>query len=792
MDHAELQLYYNRCRDEALPFGDPCHVDIDGAEGRPRGHSWVERIAKELELSDKPLRPLVTGLRGTGTSTELLRLKERLGRADGAHQLVVSIDGEEVIDLSEEIAVPDILMAIVQATERRVLEAEGKSPSSTSAGGYLQRLWSWSMGSPTPRGDLVVEMKTRPELRRQVRSALAEHVNRFSKEVRQELISLEQRAQEVGYQRIMVIFDSLERLHGTSANWQEELLSAEKIFGRGSRELHLPIHALYTVPPALVHRQTEGIEFLPMITLYHRDGTRHDAGFAVMRAIVDKRIPTAAWEYLFGKDHGRVLGRIIERSGGHTRQMLHMLRSLLISPQLPVSEEDLQRVFGEQSERYQGILTLGDRRWLAELSRTKTIIIDESEGSERVDRALSNDVVFRYANGDVWYDLNPVCADLVLADRGDSIELTPPYSTTSAQRAGINEIEVRGFKSIESVTLKLGRVTVLLGENGCGKSNLLEAIAFASAAVGQRLDHEFLASRGIRMAKAELMHPAFAEGGVRSMCIGVRSEHERPVDFTFREDPSSTLGAWLSTAEFPEHDTGHANGKGVDTALGSYAAELERFLVFSPENSSLRAFQSEGQILPIGVNGEGLFAHLRALQSKGHGDLLGELNRRLELTDWFSGFEIPDNLGPGEHRLDLQDRYLQTDVTLDQRSANEGFLFLLFYFTLLMSPETPPFFAVDNIDASLNPRLCARLMADLVELAKQHDRKIIATTHNPAILDGLDLDDPEQRLMIVSRTSKGATRVRRVSAPREVEGAPALRLSEAFVRGYLGGLPSNF
>jgi predicted ATPase len=143
------------------------------------------------------------------------------------------------------------------------------------------------------------------------------------------------------------------------------------------------------------------------------------------------------------------------------------------------------------------------------------------------------------------------------------------------------------------------------------------------------------------------------------------------------------------------------------------------------------------------------------------------------------------------YRLSIRDRYLP-EIMLDQRSANEGFLFLLFYYTLLLSPDASKFFAIDNIDVSLNPRLCARLMKDVVELAKAQDKQVVVTTHNPAVLDGLNLADDEQRLVVVSRTQRGTTRVGRIPAPRPVQGAPLQRLSEAFIRGFLGGLPDNF
>ena len=73
----------------------------------------------------------------------------------------------------------------------------------------------------------------------------------------------------------------------------------------------------------------------------------------------------------------------------------------------------------------------------------------------------------------------------------------------------IKEIRIENYKSIQKLKLELGRVTVLIGENGCGKSNFLEAIAFAA---GDKLDNEFFASRGIREPK--LMRYVFDKNNV--------------------------------------------------------------------------------------------------------------------------------------------------------------------------------------------------------------------------------------------------------------------------------------
>ncbi|MFM7580751.1 MAG: AAA family ATPase, partial [Microcystaceae cyanobacterium] len=73
----------------------------------------------------------------------------------------------------------------------------------------------------------------------------------------------------------------------------------------------------------------------------------------------------------------------------------------------------------------------------------------------------------------------------------------------------IEEVTIENYKSIQSLTLPLGRVTVLIGENGCGKSNILEAIALGSAAAADKLSNEFLAPRGIRVTDPKLMRSAF-------------------------------------------------------------------------------------------------------------------------------------------------------------------------------------------------------------------------------------------------------------------------------------------
>ena len=102
-------------------------------------------------------------------------------------------------------------------------------------------------------------------------------------------------------------------------------------------------------------------------------------------------------------------------------------------------------------------------------------------------------------------------------------------------------------------------------------------------------------------------------------------------------------------------------------------------------------------------------------------------------------------------------------------------------------------FAIDNLDSALNPRLVTRLVSRLepwLRLADP-DRQLLFTAHNPAVLDGLALDNPEIRLFAVERNNRGATTVRRIVLSPELRGLnKKYPFSRLWARGHLGAVPN--
>jgi len=355
----------------------------------------------------------------------------------------------------------------------------------------------------------------------------------------------------------------------------------------------------------------------------------------------------------------------------------------------------------------------------------------------------------------------------------------------------IQKIHISNYKSVVDLTLDLGQVNVFIGENGCGKTNILEAIALGGAAAANKLDNEFLFTRGIRMVELSLLKPAFEiEKTKKQIEIRFKNIKNEQLDAEIENFDILSIKEYNSQGELAVTRSSLLHQKKGKKGFTDYGL-LNNFLIYCPENYFLRNFQDEGQIRPLGIRGEGLFKHILELYRQ-KPETLETISENLKLIDWFQGFDIPKDLFFTEKRLNIKDRFLENLSYFDQRSANEGFLYLLFYFTLFVSEFTPKFFAIDNIDNALNPKLCAKLIQVLVKLSKEHGKQTILTTHNPAILDGLDLADDQQRLFTIYRNADGHTVARRIMPLKKVKGVESIRLSEAYIRGYLGGLPENF
>lgn len=398
----------------------------------------------------------------------------------------------------------------------------------------------------------------------------------------------------------------------------------------------------------------------------------------------------------------------------------------------------------------------------------------------------------------------------------------------------LTSLHVAGFKSLRDTTVDLGTVNVFIGANGSGKSNLLEALGVAGAAAFRAVEPEALRYRGVRPGLPALYKSSFAHAPIRRVitieCSSAEAMYRVGLDNPIKSNdpgPWRIHSEWLENEgeqiltraprgtrmHLPELQRAKPAPKETLARLALQAAgepepardlieRLTEYAVYSPATSVLRGLTGDIARPPLGLSGGGLPLAVRDLLDR-RGGTFGafDLEEIWDLIDWAENVQavasdqasISPAVSTTPTVLRFQDRYMsRSRNTLSAYDASEGALYVLFLLALACHPEAPRTFAVDNFDTALHPRLARELTRRVAEfMIEDGTRQVLLTTHNPLVLDGLNLLDDRIRLFAVEREETGSSRIRRILISRAIikRLEAGATLSRLWVMGRLGGIP---
>lgn len=386
----------------------------------------------------------------------------------------------------------------------------------------------------------------------------------------------------------------------------------------------------------------------------------------------------------------------------------------------------------------------------------------------------------------------------------------------------IREISVKNFKSLYDVSFQPGKVNVFIGANGSGKSTILEAIGILSGAMTDRVNNSVLQRKGIRLSASALYKSKFKtmkRDGL-TVSLGIRWEDEGEYDYSVHLTTPTDDDAWKYHSESVNQEGnllwGRSNRSAVQLnnnigyfmvaetlnghrcrRMGEY---IEKYGVYQPDTLTLRGTIADNtQVVPVGLNGGRMADAIQEILKSVDGDTrFGTLYIEdvLDLIDWAADFDITApkraNLNPGvpstRQVIEFKDRFLKANAAFTGYDASEGALYVLFMLCMAMHPESPSMFAIDSFDHALNPRLAKRLTEIFSKLILDSQRTVFMTTHNPLVLDGLDLCNDDIRLFAVSRNRDGYAVIERIQVSRELLES-GQSLSRLWTNGRLGGVP---
>ncbi len=417
-----LRAWVKNC-DPARPLDadDPLYVDVD-AQAHARGsdhRSCIEQLAHTIALTEPTAETcqLFSGFPGSGKTTELRRLAQRLGTDRDVPTTVVSVDFEEWIDLYAPITITDVLRVLAYVLDREATLLEGKDPN--RGVGYLERLKTFLAGASLKEAGwddgvtLLFEFKDNPSFRQRVEVAIQNRFQQFARDAQQAMAEAVIRIRAAtGRERVVVLVDSLEKLTALRDEDRGGIeTSVEKLFFVHSALLRLPCHVVYTFPFWLSFRRAAlGTSYsfdpvlLPMVKVRDAEGAAWQPGLACMREIVHRRIDIGA---VFRRPAD--LEPLLVASGGYPRELLRMVRELLVQADtIPVPEEDVTRVIERLTEDYAAVVRSTDLDILAVVATTRALPVGDGEDIAVFTRLVNGRLILAYRNGRRWYDVHPL------------------------------------------------------------------------------------------------------------------------------------------------------------------------------------------------------------------------------------------------------------------------------------------------------------------------------------------------------------------------------------------------
>lgn len=411
-----------------LPPGDPMYVELDAAPPTRGDRSWVELLRETILLSEDSCQ-LFSGFQGTGKTTELLRLKGELERDEEEPSHVVFINFTDYVDTFSPINVVDVVRVLAYCLDRAATVAEGKDPEVEP--GYLRRLFDFisrhdvelqKIGFAAYGSSMMLEVRNNPKFRERLEEAVLGRFQAFVEEAREFMeravarILNAERIAARKVERLVVIADGLEKV----APLREEdraLMegSIEALFINHADLLKLrSCHVIYTFPLWLrFHAAHLGAVYgreplvLPMVKIADPEGADYEPGLERLRTMVARRVEDLG--AVFGDDPEATLGALIRASGGYPRDLLRMVRTLLLEARsLPVVRADVDRVIADLARTYEDTILGEYVGLLARVHQTHELPRDNAAERALAGYLFQRWLILAYRNGAEWYELHPL------------------------------------------------------------------------------------------------------------------------------------------------------------------------------------------------------------------------------------------------------------------------------------------------------------------------------------------------------------------------------------------------
>lgn len=425
-----LTQFHQALAQTALEPDDPRYVPVsDHLDAF--GPDVISELTRAVALSTAGSTAFLTGSRGSGKTTQVLRLKKQLTARGLA---VVKINFEDYLNLRRPIDVVEFLYAMVGAIGEAIA-AENWIPLEGRVHYGWDRLSDWftrlvarvaitptvdvGVGVEVPgivkaKANVKAELKADESFVAGLNAYLAGRVSELAAEantiVGEMVDDLRKGWQAAGKQwsGLVVLFDSLDHVRGT--DFTDVRRHLQDLFDHHGQTVRLhTVRCVYVVPQWLHIDGT--VRRVVNVKVAEPDGTPFDPGVRTLVDLLRRRAPRGELERAFPDE--AALRRLVRDSGGHIRDLLHLLQEAITGANaLPFDAALLDRARQLVIERLTPLAD-DEKAALRHVRDTHTVPLPTQEAWEPLAALFDRHLVLGYMNGKIWYGVHPLIADFI-------------------------------------------------------------------------------------------------------------------------------------------------------------------------------------------------------------------------------------------------------------------------------------------------------------------------------------------------------------------------------------------
>lgn len=366
----------------------------------------------------------------------------------------------------------------------------------------------------------------------------------------------------------------------------------------------------------------------------------------------------------------------------------------------------------------------------------------------------------------------------------------------------LDKVTIKGFKSIRAVEeLEIRPINALIGANGSGKSNFIEALSFLQAIragnlqayVGRAGGANTLLHFGAKTTARLTMSIYFQDRrhGYEITLDATDTDKLYPsIEYALLNDEDNPTFPLKSLAvnilkNYNEASISDESGSGIPIQVRKFIDSWRIYHFHDTSSSSAmkrtQDLHNNRSLRPDGSNLAAFLYYLREKHETSYEFIRGAVR---QIAPFFDDFVL-EPLALNANKIRLEWKHIGNDDYFDVSALSDGMLRFIALATLLLQPKSlrPSVILLDEPELGMHPAAIGLLAAMVKSVSVE--TQVILATQSPTLVDHFEPQD-----VLVANRVKGATEFTRLDEDALAVWLEDYSLGELWQMGDLEGRPT--